>query len=65
MVDVNLLKSYFVRHGYTQEDIAKALDMNPKTLRSRMTRGVFGSDEIMKLVDLLKIEDPMRVFFNS
>lgn len=63
MLDVNRLKSVIVLNGKTQEDVAKHLGMSSKTFYLRMKKGVFGSDEIDKMVEYLKIDDPMAIFF--
>lgn len=63
MVDINRLKSVFVLNGKTQEDVAKHLGMSTKTFYLRMKNGVFGSDEIEKMIDYLNIDDPMAIFF--
>ena len=63
MVDTNRLKSVFVLNGKTQEDVAKHLGMSTKTFYLRMKNGVFGSDEIEKMIDYLNIDDPMPIFF--
>lgn len=63
MVDINRLKSVMVLNGRTQEDVAKAIGITSKTFYLRMKKGVFGSDEIEKMIDYLKIDDPMPIFF--
>lgn len=63
MLDTNRLKSVFVLNGKTQEDVAKHLGMSTKTFYLRMKKGVFGSDEIEKMIDYLNIDDPMPIFF--
>ena len=63
MVDTNRLKSVLVLNGTTGEAVAKELGMSSKTFYLRMKKGVFGSDEIEKMIDLLNIEDPMPIFF--
>jgi uncharacterized protein YerC len=63
MVDRNRLKGVIVMNGKTQEDVANHLGMSTKTFYLRMKNGVFGSDEIEKMVDFLHIEDPMPIFF--
>ena len=64
MVDTNRLRSILVLNGKTQKDVAIHLEMTPKTFGSKMKKGVFGSDEIEKMIDYLNIEDPMSIFFN-
>lgn len=63
MIDTNRLKSVIVLNGKTQEDVAKHLDMSPKTFYSKMKKGVFGSDEIESMIEYLKIDDPVSIFF--
>jgi hypothetical protein len=52
-----------VLNGKTGEDVAKHLGMSSKTFYLRMKTGVFGSDEIEKMIEYLNIEDPMPIFF--
>ena len=63
MVDTNKLRGCIVANGKTQEQVAKSIGISPKTFCQKMKKGVFGSDEIEKMIDLLNIEDPMAVFF--
>ena len=63
MLDRQRLKSVMVLNGKTQEDVAEHLGMSRKTFYLRMKKGVFGSDEIDMMVDYLKIDDPMAIFF--
>lgn len=63
MVDANRLKSVIVLNGKTQEDVAIHIGMTPKTFYLKMKKGVFGSDEIEKMIDYLHIEEPMPIFF--
>lgn len=63
MVNVNLLRSYIVRAGYTQKEVAKILGMSEQTFTRKLKKRVFGTDEAAKIVDLLHIEDPQAVFF--
>lgn len=63
MVDTNKLRGCIVANGLTQEEIAKDIGIAPKTFSLRMKKGVFGSDEIEKMIEILKIDDPMPIFF--
>lgn len=65
MVNTKELKACMVRKELTQKEVAEKLNMSEKTFYLRMKKGVFGSDEIEKLVKLLEIHDPMSVFFTS
>jgi len=63
MIDTNALKGIIVSEGKTQQDVAVYLGMNPKTFYSKMRKGVFGSDEMEGMIELLKIENPGEIFF--
>lgn len=63
MVDANKLRGCIVSHGKTQEEVARAIGITPKTFCIKMKKGVFGSDEIEKMIDLLDIDDPLPIFF--
>lgn len=65
MVNTKELKAFMVRKELTQKEVAAKLNMSEKTFYLRMKKGVFGSDEIEKLVKLLGIDDPMSVFFTT
>lgn len=63
MVDTNALKGIIVSQGMTQQDVARHIGIAPKTFYSKMQKGVFGSDEMEAMIDLLSIENPMAIFF--
>lgn len=63
MINTNELKACIVRKGLTQGEVAKELDITPRTFYSKIHKGVFGSDEIEKMISLLDITDPMSIFF--
>lgn len=63
MINVNKLRGKIVEEGKTQDDVAKAIKVSPKTFSDRMKKGVFGSDEIEIMVDFLNIDNPMEIFF--
>jgi len=63
MVAVNKLKGLIVANGMTQESLAKKMGITQKTFYLKMKKGVFGSDEIEKMIEILHIEDPMPIFF--
>lgn len=47
----------------SQCEVAKAIGITPKTFYSKMKSGVFGSDEIEAMIAVLKIQNPMDIFF--
>ena len=63
MVDVTLLKSEMVKHGYTQEKLAKRLGITPRTLSNRLKKREFLSSEIGIMIQCFQLEDPMPIFF--
>lgn len=65
MIDTNELRGIIAKNGKSQADMARILDMTPKTFYIRMKKGVFGSDEIQKMIKELHIENPMDVFFTE
>ncbi len=64
MVKVNELKGLMVARGYTQEKLAKKLGISSRTLSSRFKKGIFPSNEMQLLVEILNIENPAYIFFN-
>lgn len=63
MIDTNALKGIIVTKGLTQQDVATKIGITPKTFYAKMKKGVFGSDEIEAMIDLLSIEKPCEIFF--
>lgn len=65
MVDVNELRGIIAKNNKSQAEVAKMLNMTPKTFYLRMKTGVFGSDEMQILIDELHIENPAEIFFTK
>lgn len=65
MIDTNALKGLIVSRDMTQKDVAEHLNMAPKTFYAKMKKGVFGSDEMEGMIELLSIENPVDIFFAS
>lgn len=63
MVNTNKLKGIIIERNKTQEQVAKEIGISAKTFYLKMKKGVFGSDEIEKMIDLLNIDDPVSIFF--
>lgn len=63
MIKTDKLRGIIVENGYTQTDVAKEIGITPKTFYEKMKNGIFGSDEIQKMIDMLHIEDPVSIFF--
>lgn len=65
MIDINALKAEWVKKGLRQKDVAAMLKITPKTLYTKLKKGVLGSDEIETLIKRLDIKEPMNIFFKS
>ena len=63
MINTSKLKGIIVESGYSQQDVANQIGITPKTFYEKMKKGVFGSDEMQIMIDMLHIEDPAAIFF--
>ena len=64
VINTNKLRGIIAEKGKTQTDVAHAIGITPKTFYEKMKNGVFGSDEIEVMIELLDIEDPAAIFFS-
>lgn len=62
MVNTQKLKGLIAEKNYSQSKIAEMIGITPKTFYDRMDKGVFGSDEIDKMIEILEIKDPLPIF---
>lgn len=65
MIDTQKLKGIIAERNTSQRQVAFALGMTEKTFYEKMKIGIFGSDEIDKMIALLEIQDPIPVFFTQ
>lgn len=63
MIRTDKLRGIMAEKGFSQKDVAKEIGITPKTFYEKMSKGVFGSDEIQAMIDMLHIEDPASIFF--
>jgi DNA-binding Xre family transcriptional regulator len=63
MVNVDKLRGLMAERGLTKTATAQILGMTPATLNRKFKIGVFRSDEMEKLIQVLHIENPDDVFF--
>lgn len=63
MILTDELRGIIAKRGKSQTDVAKALNIAPKTFYQKMKKGVFHSDEIEVMIEYLDIENPVAVFF--
>ncbi len=65
MVNKNELCAAIKRKGYTHKDVAIKLGMSERTFSSKINKGIFGSDEIERMIDILDIKKPVPIFFDK
>lgn len=65
MVKVNELRGLMVARGYTQEQLAKKMGISSRTLSTRFRKGIFQSDEMELLIEILEIKNPSYIFFSQ
>lgn len=65
MIKINELKGVIAAKGLSQKAVALELGIAPKTFYIKMKKGVFGSDEIEKMIEILEIKNPTEIFFAS
>lgn len=65
MIDTQKLKGIIAEKGTSQRQVAIAIGMSEKTFYEKMKIGVFGSDEIDKIIEILDIKDPVPIFFKQ
>jgi transcriptional regulator with XRE-family HTH domain len=63
MFDTIAFKVALTQNGYTQKKLAKEIGMSEQTLIRRIKRGVFGTDEVTQIINVLDIKDPTPIFF--
>lgn len=63
MVATEKLRGIIAEQGLSQRQVAKRLGMTEKTFYSKMKKGVFGTDEVDQMITILKIENPVEIFF--
>lgn len=63
MIRVDELRGAIAKRGLSQAKVARAIGITPKTFYEKMDKGVFGSDEIETMIELLQIQDPAQIFF--
>ena len=62
MIRTDLLRQRITANGITQAQVAQRLGMTIRTFYKRMKAGVFRSDELEAMMDMLGIED-LRMLF--
>lgn len=65
MIDTRALKIIIFENDLSQRKVARELNISEKTFYEKMKKGIFDSDEIEKMIDLLHIKNPMKIFFTK
>lgn len=65
MIDIAKLRGKIAEKGTSQLQLAKKMEITPKTFYDKMKKGVFTNLEIEFLVKELDIENPLEIFFAS
>lgn len=63
MVRTDKIRGLMAEKNITGKFMAKAMGITPNTFSAKMKSGVFNSDEMQVIVEVLSIEDPMPIFF--
>lgn len=63
MVSTDDLRGLIAKNRLSQKEVAEKLGITPKTFYIKMKKGTFNSDEMYNLMKLLKISNPIEIFF--
>lgn len=63
MIATDKLRGVMAERGFSQRQVAKHLGITEKTFYNKMKRGVFDSTEMSAMVELLRIQNPVEIFF--
>lgn len=63
MIRVDKLRGIIAERAISHSEVARHIGVTYTTFYRKMKRGVFDSDEICKMIELLSIEDPAAIFF--
>ncbi len=63
MILTKKLIGILAENKISQSEMARRIGITPKTFYSKMSKGVFGSDEIEIMIKELNIENPWSIFF--
>lgn len=64
-MNTNLLKAEIVKNGLTQKEFCKSIKMAQSTFIRKIHKGVFNTDEIERMVNVLNLKRPEQIFFGK
>lgn len=63
---LNKLKGKMAEKRYTQNRLAKELDITPQSINAKLNgRSQFNLGEVIEIISILAIENPSEIFFND
>ncbi|WP_315335970.1 DUF739 family protein [Fusobacterium pseudoperiodonticum] len=65
MINIDKLNGKIAENRLTREKLAKAMGISTRGLSLKLKKGVFNNVEIEKLVQILKIDNPIEIFFDD
>lgn len=65
MINIDKLNGKIAENRLTREKLAKAMGISTRGLSLKFKKGVFNNVEIEKLVKILKIDNPIEIFFGD
>lgn len=63
MVNTDKLRGIFRENGTSIANAAKMIGISEATMHRKLNSGIFGTDEIDKLIDAFNIKNPIDIFF--
>lgn len=63
VVDTNKLKGLIVERGLTQTEVHNRMGLSKRQWQCRIEKKKFDSDDMMKLIAILDIDNPSPIFF--
>lgn len=63
MVNTAELRGIIAKNGSSQRKVAKSLGITEKTFYTKMKKGVFDTDEVMYMIKMFDIKNPVEIFF--
>jgi len=64
-MNVNKLRGVMAERKCSQRELAEQIGVSEKTFYNKMKRGVFGTDEVAKMITYLDIQNPADIFLTQ
>lgn len=62
MIATSKLRGIISERNLSQRKVAEIIGISEKTFYLKMKKGVFGTDEVEKMIEALNIENPAEIF---